>query len=131
MGLLARVIGNAGVVDADVLNERIGMLLAEGENIEVGFQVIRDMFIFTNKRFIYANKQGVTGKKIEFLSILYSSITRFSIETAGRLDLDAELKIWVGGMELPLIDQKFSKKVSIYDLQRVLATHVIGDINTL
>lgn len=131
MGILARVIGNAGVVEADVLNEKAGMLLVEGENIEVGFKVIRDMYIFTNKRFIYANKQGVTGKKIEFLSILYDKITRFSVETAGYLDLDAELKIWVGGMELPIIDQRFSKKVNIYDLQRILATHVIGDINTL
>jgi len=131
MGILARVIGNAGVVEPDVLNEKVGMLLVEGENIEVGFRVIRDMYIFTNKRFIYANKQGITGKKIEFLSILYDKITRFSVETAGHFDLDAELKIWVAGMELPIIDQRFSKKVNIYDLQRILATHVIGDINTL
>lgn len=131
MGILARIIGNAGIVEADVLNEKVGMLLVEGEIIEVGFQVIRDMYIFTNKRFIYANKQGVTGKKIEFLSILYDKITRFSVETAGHFDLDAELKIWVAGMELPIIDQRFSKKVNIYDLQRILATHVIGDINSL
>ena len=131
MGLLARVMGNAGVVENDILNERVGMLLVEGEKIEVGFQVFRDMYIFTNKRFIYANKQGVTGKKIDFLSILYDKITRFSIETAGHFDLDAELKIWVGGMEHPVIDQRFSKKVNIFDLQRVLSTHIIGDINTL
>ena len=131
MGLLAKMIGNAGIVENDILNERVGMLLIEGEKIEVGFQVIRDMYIFTNKRFIYANKQGVTGKKIEYRSILYNKISRFSVETAGRFDLDAELKIWVGGMVLPLIDQKFSKKVNIYDLQHILATHVIGDASTL
>jgi len=131
MGLLSRIIGNAGVVENDVLNEKVGMLLIEGEKIEIGFKVFRDMFIFTNKRFIYANKQGVTGKKIEYLSFLYNKISRFSVETAGRLDLDAELKIWVAGMQLPIIDQKFSKKVNIYDLQRVLATHIIGDASTL
>ncbi len=131
MGILAKILGNAGVVENEVLNEKVGMLLIEGEKIEVGFKIIRDMFIFTNKRFIYANKQGITGKKIEFLSLLYNKISRFSIETAGRFDLDAELKIWVGGVETPIIDQKFSKKVNIYDLQRVLSTHIIGDASSL
>ena len=62
----------------------------------------------------------MTGRKIEYLSIPYSKITKFSIETAGRFDLDAELKIWVGSDTTP-IKKKFNKKVNIYDLQKVLA----------
>lgn len=59
----------------------------------MAFKVIRDMFVFTNKRLIIVDKQGVTGKKAEYLSVPYGSITRFSKESAGMMDLDADLKI--------------------------------------
>jgi hypothetical protein len=124
MGILAGLTGNAGVVDAEQLTEEFGMLLGDDEQIEVGFKLVRDTFVFTNKRLILVDVQGLTGKKIEYLSVPYSKITKFSIETAGRLDLDAELKIWIGS-ELTPLEKKFNKKVNIYDLQKVLSTHVL------
>ena len=124
MNLLAGLTGNAGVIDAGKLRDDFGQLLTDGEDVEVGFGLVRDTFIFTNKRFILVDVQGMTGKKIEYLSVPYSKITKFSIETAGRFDLDAELKIWVGSEPSP-IAKKFNKKVNIYDLQKVLAGHVI------
>jgi len=125
MGILARILGNAGVVAADKLSSDYGQLLADGESIEIGFRVFRDTFIFTDKRLILVNIQGLTGKKAEYLSIPYSKITRFSIETAGHFDLDAELKLWIGSDQTPL-EKKFNRKVSIYDVQSVLARHVLG-----
>jgi len=125
MGILSRLLGNAGVVTADKLTEDYGQLLAETEVIEVGFKAIRDTFIFTDKRLVLVNIQGLTGKKAESLSIPYNKITRFSIETAGHFDLDAELKIWIGSDQTPLA-KKFNRKVSIYDVQNVLAKHVLG-----
>ena len=74
---------------------------------------------------IIVDVQGMTGKKIEYLSIPYSKITKFSIETSGRFDLDAELKIWIGSDPSP-IQKKFNKKVNIYDLQKVLAQFTLG-----
>lgn len=126
MGLLSGIIGNAGVVPAEELNQNYGQLLIENEVIEVGFIVIRDTFVFTNKRLILVDVQGITGKKVEYLSIPYSKITKFSVETAGSFDLDAELKIWVGSDTAPM-QKKFNKKVSIYDLQKVLSNHVLGE----
>ena len=125
MGLLSSVLGNAGVVAPDKIETDYAQLLAEGETIEVGFAVFRDTFIFTDKRLIIVDVQGMTGKKIEYLSIPYSKITKFSIETSGRFDLDAELKIWIGSDPSP-IQKKFNKKVSIYDLQRVLAQFTLA-----
>ena len=55
------------------------------------------MFVFTDKRLIFVNRQGLTGSKVELQSIPYRSITRFTIETAGTFDLDAQLKIWLTG----------------------------------
>ena len=82
------------------------------------------MFIFTNKRLILVDKQGVTGKKIEYHSIPYKNITHFSIETAGNFDLDAELKIWISGSQVP-IEKQFNKSLNIYELQSVLAEYVL------
>ena len=90
----------------------------------MGFNVFRDKFIFTDKRLILVDVQGITGKKVSFVSVPYGKITKFSIETAGHLDLDAELKIWVGSDPMP-IEKKFNKQVNVYDLQAVLAAHVL------
>ncbi len=125
MGLISGLMGHAGVVSAEELTDRYGTLLVEDENIEVGFEVIRDTFIFTDKRLILIDIQGVRGKKTEYLSIPYGSISQFSIETAGTFDLDAELKIWIGSNSIPSIQKKFGKDVDIYELQTVLATHVL------
>jgi hypothetical protein len=126
MGLFSAILGNSGVAQPEELQAEYGVLLAEGEVIEIGFKLIRDVFIFTNKRLILVDKQGLTGKKIEYLSVAYKSIARFAVETAGHLDLDAELKIWVSSEALPSITRKFTKQVNIYDVQRVLAQHVLG-----
>jgi len=126
MGFFSALLGNAGVAQPAELQNEYGLLLADSEVIEIGFKLLRDVFIFTNKRLILVDKQGLTGKKIEYLSVIYKSISRFSIETAGHLDLDAELKIWVSSEAAPSVQRKFNKQVNIYDLQRVLAQHVMN-----
>lgn len=68
--------------------------------------------------------QGVTGTKREYRSIPYSSITQFSIETAGSIDEDCEMKIWVKGSQLP-IKKEFSRKIDVKGIQRSLASHLL------
>lgn len=123
MGILSAILGNAGVVEADKLQSEYGQLITDDEEIEIGFNVIRDVFIFTNRRLILVDVQGVTGKKIEYLSIPYGKITKFSIESSGHFDLDAELKIWIGSDKVP-VEKTFNKKVNIYDVQKILAKHL-------
>ncbi|MDB5014240.1 MAG: helicase, partial [Daejeonella sp.] len=125
MGLFSALIGNAGAVDQLDLQKDYGKLLIDGEEIELGFKLIRDVFIFTNKRLILIDKQGFTGSKIEYKSISYKSISRFSIETTGTFDLDAELKIWVSSELIPSIKKQFNKSVNVYDVHKVLATYVL------
>lgn len=125
MGLFNAILGNAGVIDPDQLEEKYDQMLTESESIQVGFKVVRDTFIFTDKRLLIVDIQGMTGRKTEYLSVPYSKITRFSIETAGHFDLDAELKIWIGSDQTPL-QKKFNKSVNIYDVQKVLATYTLG-----
>lgn len=125
MGLFSALLGNAGAVNQETLVKDYGKLLITGEEIELGFKLIRDTFIFTNKRLILIEKQGITGSKIEYKSITYKSISRFSVETAGTFDLEAELKIWVSSETHPSIVKQFNKSVNVYDVQNVLAHHVL------
>eukprot|EP01136_Pigoraptor_vietnamica_P010705 Opistho-1_new@48663 len=125
MGLFSALLGNAGAVSKENLVNDYGKLLIEGEDIELGFKLIRDTFIFTNKRLILIEKQGITGSKVEYKSIIYKSISRFSVETAGTFDLEAELKIWVSSEANPSIVKQFNKSVNVYDVQTVLAHHVL------
>ena len=63
MGLFSALLGNAGTIDPVKLEKEFNNLLTENENIEMGFRLIRDTFIFTNKRMIMINVQGITGSK--------------------------------------------------------------------
>lgn len=125
MGLFNALLGNASEVSLEVLNKDYGLLLAEGEKIEAGYQLIRDGFFFTNKRLVYIDKQGVTEKKISYMTILYKNISRFAVETAGNFDLDAELKIWISGEALPSVSLQFNKNVNVYNVQKMLMTHLV------
>lgn len=126
MGLFSSLLGNAGAVSQQDLERDYSQLLTENEAIEIGFKLVRDTFIFTNKRLILVDKQGLTGRKVEYLSVGYKSISRFSVETAGSFDLEAELKIWISSEQNPSIQKKFNKSVNVYDVQKVLAQHVLG-----
>jgi hypothetical protein len=124
MGLFDGILGNASKIDAAKIQQEFGQILAPGESVEHAYQLIRDYLVFTNKRFVLVDKQGLTGSKVEYRSIPYRSITHFSIETAGTFDLDAELKIWISGTPTP-IQKQFNKKLSIYEVQAVLASYVL------
>jgi hypothetical protein len=124
MGLLDGLIGNASEVDAAKMQTAYTQILMPGERIEKAYKLVRDTFFFTDKRMVVVDKQGVTGNKIEYHSIPYRSITRFSVETAGHFDLDAELKIWITGASAPLT-QQFTKSVNVYQVQSLLAAYAL------
>lgn len=122
--MLQGLFGNATEVNARELEKELAATLIEGETIIKGFKIIRDLIVFTDKRLILIDKQGMTGKKVEYHSILYKSISHFSVETGGTLDLDAELKIYVSGNAMP-IKQEFKKGTDIVGVQKMLAQFVL------
>ncbi|UBF25493.1 PH domain-containing protein [Kovacikia minuta CCNUW1] len=125
MGLISGLLGNASEVSSEKIDKLFNEVLIEHEQVEKAYQLIRDIFVFTNKRLILVDKQGITGKKVEFLSIPYSKITKFSKESAGHLDLDAELKIWVGSDPAPIV-REFRKTVNINEVYAVLSKYVLN-----
>ena len=124
MRLLSGLMGNASEVDDSDLEKVLANTLIDGEQVEKAYKVIRDMFIFTNKRLILIDKQGMTGSKMEMVSIAYSKITKFSKESAGHFDLDAELKIWIGSDPTP-ISKEFKSGDNINEVYRVISQHAL------
>ncbi|MFM7582850.1 MAG: PH domain-containing protein [Caldilinea sp.] len=116
--------GNATEVDAKGLQRDLDNLLADGEQVVRAFKITRDLFVFTDKRLILIDKQGVTGRKAEYHSIPYKSISHFSVETAGAFDMDAEMKIYISSNSTP-IEREFKKGTDIVGVQKVLAQYVL------
>ncbi|MCM5663962.1 PH domain-containing protein [Galbibacter mesophilus] len=125
MGLFNKILGNASEISVEKLKEKYGRLLIESEEVELGFKLLRDVFMFTNKRLILIDVQGITGSKVEYKSMPYKNISRFSLETAGTFDLDAELKIWISSENVPSVSKRFNKSIDVYAVQRYLATKVM------
>lgn len=123
MGIFTGNAKSAGSPDTRKFHASYGQLLGDGEIIEVGFSVGRDTFLFTNKRLILVDIQGLSGRQIEYLSIPYSKILRFSVVTGSSFDLDAELRLWIG--EAVPLEKKFNRDVNVYEVQKVLASHVL------
>lgn len=124
MSLLSSIFGNASQVDAEKIVKEYEKILVEGEEVQCAFKMVRDVYIFTDKRMILVDKQGITGRKVEYFTIPYKAITRFSVETVGHFDLDAELKIWVSSASEPTVEKTFNKSANVYEVQKVLAQYV-------
>lgn len=100
---MAEKVNDILVVSTDILGNEsalrpIEFMIDEGEEILVAYQGIRDILIITDRKFMTVNKQGFTGKKVEYRVVPLSKISAFAVETAGTFDFDAELKIWASGI---------------------------------
>ena len=94
MGLFSGIFGNASEMTLEDAKDDLSHILIPNETIELAYKLIRDKIIFTSHRLIIIDIQGM-GKKQEFQSIPYRSISRFTVETAGNFDLDSELDIYI------------------------------------
>ena len=124
MGIFNAILGQASEVSIEKVSQEFQPMLVPGEQIEKAYKLIRDMFVFTNKRLILVDKQGITGSKVDYTTIPYTSITKFAKESAGLMDLDAELKIWVRGEDGP-IKKQFGKSDNINEVYRILSMYIL------
>ena len=126
MGLLSGLMGNASQKNVDKVERDLEDILVPGEQVTLAFSLIRDLIVFTEFRLILVDKQGVTGKKTSYKSLPYRSISRFSVETSGHFDLDAELKIWVSSAVEPSEVLQFKSDSSVIEIQQALASAVLN-----
>ena len=121
MGLLDALMGNASDVAPDKVVAELSDVLVEGETVHLAFKMVRDLYVFTDWRMILVDKQGITGRKVEYSTIPYASMTAFSIENAGTFDMDSELRIWISGRAEPL-ERTLKKGANIVGIQKAIAT---------
>lgn len=98
-------------------------LFIDDEELIGEYQALRDFVIFTNKRIISVNVQGITGKKKDFSTLPYSKIQAFSIETAGTLDLDSELELYFSG--LGKVKFEFTGESDIVKLGKLISEKIL------
>ena len=123
MGLIDSLLGHAGETPVDKLEPELRPLLATGESLEAAFAFVRDMIVFTDRRLILINKQGMTAKKVEYRSIPYRSIVMHSLETAGHFDLESDFKLWLSGQASP-IELKLGRGDGATRLVSLLTQHM-------
>jgi hypothetical protein len=99
--------------------------LLPGEHVLAAFRSVRDVAFLTNYRFALVDVQGLTGRKVEIMTVPYRSITRYSVETAGTFDMDADLRIWVSGDPDP-IEVKVGRRSNVAQVQQILARAVLS-----
>ena len=119
---------NGSIIKLNVTNETgpaqdVQPLLVKNETIIRTYNSVRDYVMFTNKRIIAVNVQGITGKKKDFTSLPYSRIQVFSIETSGHFDLDSELELYFSS--IGKIKFEFVGNCNIADIGKIIGTFVL------
>lgn len=110
-------------VDSNSFDKMVLEFIISGEEIIGAYQSVRDGVIFTNKRIIAINIQGVTGKKKDFTNIPYSKISVFSLESSGVFDLDSELEIYVSG--LGKVKFQFTGSTNVKDICKLVSENLL------
>ena len=101
----------------------IDPLLIPEEEVIGCYKTVRDSIVFTDRRIIAINVQGLTGKRKDFTSLPYSKIQLYSVETAGIIDLDSELHLWFSG--IGIIRFEFTAGSNIVEIGRAIAAYLL------
>lgn len=122
------IIGDANLVNLKEIpvtkvRSEINLFLVPGEEIIQAFQTVRDQVIFTDRRVIAVNVQGITGKKTSYLSYPYAKVQYFGVETAGVLDIDSELILAFSNGATLQFD--FRSHVDIRKICATLSQHIL------
>ena len=122
MGLFSGMLGLSSEADAEKVEAQLEEILVENETVELAYQLVRDLTVLTDRRIILVDKQGITGKRTEYVSIPYKSIVKFSVETAGHFDMDADITLWLSSHTEPT-KMELRKSGDVSQLIRIIASH--------
>lgn len=105
--------------------EDLDNILVKGEKAIAAYKTFRDTAIFTNKRLIIKDIQGVTGKKVEVFSLPYSSVIMWSSENAGHIDINSEIQIWT---RIGCVKVCLRRGINIRRFDKIISTAVLSSI---
>ncbi|KPB72353.1 PH domain-containing protein [Pseudomonas cannabina] len=108
----------------DEYADRVKDLLLDNEEVIDSYKSMRDGVVFTTKRIISVNVQGLTGSKKDFTSLPYKNIVAWSVETSGTFDLDSKLEIYFSA--IGKVKFEFTGKTSVVQISRYISQHLLG-----
>ncbi|OOV87710.1 PH domain-containing protein [Oceanospirillum linum] len=111
-------------IDISDAREDFQKFLIDGESILAAFKTVRDQVIFTNKRVIAANVQGITGSKVDYTSLPFSKVNAFSVETSGTFDLDCEIELYLS--EVGCVRFEIKGTFDIVRFNRTISEYVLA-----
>ncbi|CAM3033416.1 PH domain-containing protein [Vibrio rarus] len=111
-------------IKASDIREDFHKFIIEGESIIAAFKSVRDQVIFTNKRVIAANVQGITGSKVDYTSLPFSKVNAFSVESSGTFDLDCEIELYLS--EVGCVRFEIRGSFDVVQFNRVISEYVLA-----
>lgn len=117
---------NLKPISVDSVRTEVNGLLVGGEEIVMAFQTVRDQLLFTNKRVIAIDVQGITGKRKSYASMPYNKIQFFSIQTAGFLELIPDTELFLMFTNGFTARFEFKGNVDIGRIGRMISQYVLG-----
>lgn len=116
---------NLKPISVDAVRSEVNGLLVRDEEVVMAFQTIRDQLVFTNKRIISIDVQGLTGKRKSFSIMPYSKIQYFSIQTPGFGELIPDSELFVVFSDSFTARFEFKGNVDIGKIGRVISEYVL------
>jgi hypothetical protein len=123
VGLFDGLVNHESELDPRKAQSELGPLLGDGERLDRALRLGKGHIVFTNRRLVFVDRPGLNGAKVEYTSIPWRSITRFSVGARGNLDPEAELRIWIAGEAEP-IEREFTGELDVYPIQALIAGYV-------
>lgn len=116
---------NLKPMNVNAVRDEVNGLLIDGENVEMAFQTVRDQLVFSNKRIIAIDVQGITGKKKTFSSMPYSKVQFFSIQTPGLVELIPDSELFIMFSNGFTAKFEFKGGVDIGKIGRMISNYVL------
>lgn len=116
---------NLKPINLDSVRSEVTGLLIGGEEAIMAFQSGRDQLIFTNKRIISIDVQGITGKRKSYSSLPYSKIQYFTIQTPGFAEFFPDSELYIMFSNTFTAKFEFKGNVDIGKIGRMISEYVL------
>ena len=117
---------NLKPIEPDAVRNEVMALLINGEEVVMAFQTVRDQLVFTNKRIIAIDVQGITGKRKSFSTMPYSKIQYFSIQTPGFAEFIPDSELFIMFSNSFTAQFEFKENVDIGKIGRMISEYVLA-----
>lgn len=112
-------------IETALVMDEVDGLLVRDEQVIYAFQTIRDQLVFTDKRIIAIDVQGLTGRKKSFSIMPYSKVQYFSIQTPGFVELFPDCELFLMFSSGFTARFEFKGKVDIGQIGRIISEYIL------